>query len=163
MSSIFTALGLRPSSPSGTVPSRIPHYLAFNFFLAYMILASRGMKKQLGLDHNLHPREDLARYGEDAVRCGKITREQLDKLKRNEAAHANSMEHFSVLAAALLTAKQAGVSNYLINRAALVYSCARVGYGVAYIYATTRAQSLIRSAFWYVGLASCMQLLWVAA
>lgn len=162
MSAIASTLGLTKSSAANT-PSRIPHHLAFNFFLAYMILASRGMKAQLGLDHNLSPREDVAKYGEAAVQSGKITREQLDKLKRNESAHAASIEYYSVLVGALLTAKQAGVPSYLINRCALVYSLARVGYGVAYIYATTRRLSRIRTAFWFVSTTSCMYLLWQAA
>jgi hypothetical protein len=39
------------------------------------------------------PRQDLDKYGEAAVRDGKITRTQLQMLQRNEAAYANAVEN----------------------------------------------------------------------
>lgn len=54
----------------------------------------------LGLDHNSAPREDLAKYGEAAVQSGKISRGTLNRLKRQEAAHANAVEGFPLFIAA---------------------------------------------------------------
>lgn len=48
----------------------------------------------LGIDHNASPREDLTKYGETAVQAGKIDRTTLNRLKRQEAAHANAVEGF---------------------------------------------------------------------
>lgn len=37
---------------------------------------------RLGFDHNVSPREDVAKYGEKMVQAGKMTREQLKRLIR---------------------------------------------------------------------------------
>jgi uncharacterized MAPEG superfamily protein len=63
-------------------------------------MSTRGTKMRLGLDHNVNPREDLTNYGEAAVRSGKISRRALDKLKRQESAHANAQEGYSLFVAA---------------------------------------------------------------
>lgn len=63
-------------------------------------MSTRGTKLRLGLDHNVNPREDLIKYGEAAVQSGKISRRALEKLKRQEAAHANAQEGYSLFVAA---------------------------------------------------------------
>jgi uncharacterized MAPEG superfamily protein len=63
-------------------------------------MSTRGTKMRLGLDHNVAPREDLGKYGEAAVQAGKISRSALNKLKRQEAAHANAVEGFPLFVAA---------------------------------------------------------------
>lgn len=63
-------------------------------------MSTRGKKFFAGLDHNVAPREDLSKYGEAAVQAGKISRSALNKLKRQEAAHANAVEGFPFFVAA---------------------------------------------------------------
>lgn len=58
------------------------------------MFSTRGAKFRLGLDHNTSPREDLNKYGEAAVQAGKVSRSTLNRLKRQEAAHANAVEGF---------------------------------------------------------------------
>lgn len=57
-------------------------------------MSTRGGKIRHGLDHNVSPREDLSKYGETAVKAGKLSRTTLNRLKRQEAAHANAVEGF---------------------------------------------------------------------
>lgn len=134
-------------------------FLIFNFVLAYAALSSRGLKNYLRIDHNVNPREDVATYGERAVREGKITESQLRMLKRNEAAHANAVENYTLLVAAILSAQVAGVNGATINRAAMTYTVARVVYGVNYLLTETRKWSWIRTAAWWIGNGSCFYLL----
>ena len=54
----------------------------------------------VGLDHNASPREDVARYGEAAVRAGKLSRRRLEQVKRMQSAHENSVEGFAFFVAA---------------------------------------------------------------
>jgi uncharacterized MAPEG superfamily protein len=63
-------------------------------------MSTRGSKMRLGLDHNVLPREDLSKYGEAAVKAGKISQKTLNKLKRKEAAHANAVEGYPLFVAA---------------------------------------------------------------
>ncbi|GLA24594.1 hypothetical protein AnigIFM63604_002214 [Aspergillus niger] len=99
MSSLLTILGL--TAPAGhDLPNRAIPYLLFNWFYAYGILSTRPAKRLLRIDHNVAPREDLQVYGEAAVQAGKITRRQLNRLKRQEAAHANAVEGFPLFVAA---------------------------------------------------------------
>merc|ERR1712169_55876 len=72
MSSLATMLGLKSNGPLSSPPNNAPYHAIFNFLFAYVFLSSR--------------------FGERAVQEGKITRAQLNLLKRNEAAHANAME-----------------------------------------------------------------------
>lgn len=159
MSSIATSLGLRSNGLS-PVPNQAPYHTIFNFVFAYMVLSSRTPKQFFGIDHNVNPREDVARFGEKAVQDGKITRKQLNMLKRNEAAHANAMEHFPVFVGSALFAIVSKVPNETINRACTVYSVARVVYGVAYVVVDNVKYSYIRSVAWWASNISCLYLLW---
>ncbi|OCL11767.1 hypothetical protein AOQ84DRAFT_430215 [Glonium stellatum] len=154
----------RSLSPSSLapIPNYGPRFLIFNFFFAYGILSSRTLKQYYGIDHNVSPREDLAKYGESAVREGKITRKQLEMLKRNESAHANAVENFTLLVAGVLFASQAGVARENINAAALTYTVARICYGVIYILVDDPAWSQLRGLTWWTGNLSCFYLLWKA-
>ena len=116
-----------------------------------------------GIDNNVSPREDVAKFGEVAVREGKLTRAQLNKIVRIEAAHANSVENLPLLISSILFAMYGGVPNESINRVALIYSLARVAYAIAYHITEQFALSFVRTAMWWVGTASCMSLLWQAA
>lgn len=158
-SSILSTLGLRSNGLS-PVALQAPYHAIFNFTLAYIVLSSRLLKARYGFDHNVNPREDVARFGERAVIEGKITRQQLNTLKRNEAAHANSMEHFPVFIGSALFAVVAKVPNETVNRACLAYSLARVVYSVAYLTVAKVNCSYIRSLAWWASNFSCVYLFW---
>lgn len=158
--SLFATLDLFGSG--GSVPNYSPFFLGFQFVYAYGILSSRTLKQWYGLDHNVSPREDLAKYGEAAIREGKLTRRQYDMLKRNEAAHANSVEGFSLFVAGLGLASIAGVSTRVINAAGLSYTVARLAYGAIYILVDHPKWSQLRGVVWWWGNLSCLYLLWEA-
>ncbi|KAH7117549.1 hypothetical protein B0J11DRAFT_536229 [Dendryphion nanum] len=156
MASLATALGLRGSNP----PSLAGAYLIFHFMWAYGITSSRTLKQIYGLDHNVSPREDLAKYGSAAVSSGKITQRQLDMLKRNESAHANSYENFPVFVGAILWAHVAGLDNVQINGSALVYTVIRIVYVAVYILVDTPKLSQLRGVCWWIGNVTCLRLFW---
>ncbi|ETS74780.1 hypothetical protein PFICI_13264 [Pestalotiopsis fici W106-1] len=162
MTSLATTLGLRAASAGAFVPNHAAGYLAFNFAWSYLALASRHLKQLWGIDHQSAPRDDIAKYGEAAVRSGKITQSQLNMLKRNEAAYANSVENYTLLVGAIGLATAAGVAPEAINRAGLVYSIARVAYGFWYVLVENDTLALVRALFWYIGNGSCLYLLWKA-
>jgi uncharacterized MAPEG superfamily protein len=163
MASLATTLGLRaPSLPNSTIPNHAPTFVSLNFALAYLIRAPRHLKQIYGIDHNISPREDLVKYGDAAVKSGKITQKQLDMMRRNESAHANAIENYILFVGAMSFATFAGVERELINRAGLVYTVARVAYAVFYIMIDQTMWSLFRSAAWWVGNISCLWLLYRA-
>ena len=120
--SLATALGLRASSMPGLpTPNHAATYLTFHFFFAYCVLAPRHLKQFYGLDHNVAPRQDLAKHGAAAVASGSITRRTLEMMQRNEAAQANSVENYALFVGAMALATAAGVEGELVNRAGLVF------------------------------------------
>lgn len=162
MAPLGVALGLRAASSATNVPNYAPAFLSFNFIWAYCVLASRTPKQWYGIDHQESPRQDLDKYGNEAVKSGKITQKQLDMLRRNEAAHANAVENYAVLVGAIGFASVAGVDRRLINRAGLTYTIARVAYGFVYILIEDRLWSQLRGIVWWIGNGSCLYLLWQA-
>jgi uncharacterized MAPEG superfamily protein len=132
-----------------------PAYIFINWAWAFVVLTTRLSKKKLGLDHNVNPREDLDR-AEAAVAKGKITRQQLNGLRRREAAHANSIENFPVYIAAILSAYLAGVSTATLNGLSLWFTLSRIVYGIAYINTESYKFSFIRSLCWWSGNFSCI-------
>ncbi|MCJ1416030.1 hypothetical protein MMC32_002365 [Xylographa parallela] len=164
MASLATLLGLHtPSLPNLTTPNYAPAYIGLHFVLAYLVLAPRHLKQIYGIDHNVSPREDLAKYGDAAVEAGKITATQLAMMRRNESAQANAIENYTLFVAAMAFATVAGVEGELVNRAGLLYTLARVGYGVAYVFADQLEWSVLRSGAWWVGNGSCLWMLYRAA
>lgn len=97
--SILTTLGLR-AAPGAQVPNHAATLLLANWALAYALMSTRLTKVYYGIDNNVAPREDLATFGEAAVKAGKLDRRTLNKLKRREAAHANAVEGYSLFVAA---------------------------------------------------------------
>ncbi|KAK6380016.1 hypothetical protein LTS17_006090 [Exophiala oligosperma] len=89
-----TPLGLSPAT-SFAIPAG---FLAWNWAFAYVALSSRPWKQSVGIDHNGSPRQDLTKYAEAAIREGKMTRAQLDRIYRIEAASANSTDGFAFFA-----------------------------------------------------------------
>ncbi|KAI1821623.1 hypothetical protein F4861DRAFT_451046 [Xylaria intraflava] len=162
MTSLALALGLRAAEAGQSVHSWAPGLLTWQFVYAYGLLSSRTLKQWYGIDHNVSPREDLAKYGDAAVRSGKITQKQLDMLKRNESAHANSVENYTLFVAALGFATFAGVETHLVNRAGLIYVTARFVYGLVYVFIDRDPWSQIRGVAWWVGNLSCLWLLYRA-
>lgn len=162
--SLGVALGLRaaPSASGASLPNLAPAFLGFHFVFAYGVLSSRTLKQWYGLDHNESPRYDLATYGDAAVASGRITRRQLDMLRRNESAHANAVENYALLVGALAFATLAGVDRRLINRAGLAYTAARVAYGAVYILVDHPLWSQVRGVTWWIGNCSCLYLLYQA-
>lgn len=134
----------------------------FNIVFSYSVLTSRPLKQMSGIDNNVSPREDVAKYGEAAVREGKLGRAQLNRIKRVESAHANAVENLPLLMSSTLFATYAGVSNERINTAALIYSCARVAYAISYVYTEDLTLSYLRSLLWWTGTGNCLALLWRA-
>lgn len=163
MASLSSALGLRALGGLATTTNHAPAILGFNFFLAFIVINPRHLKQWCGIDHQVSPRRDLAQYGEQAVRSGKITQKQLDMMYRTEAAQANTIENFTLLVGAMALASAAGVEPSLINRAGLIYTGARIAYGLNYVFVETQVLSLTRSLVWWVGNVSCLWLLRKAA
>jgi len=161
MASLATNLGLRAASSSPTLSTTnySPAFLAFHFIFAYGILSSRTLKQWYGIDHNASPREDLSKHGDAAVQSGKITQKQLDMLRRNEAVHANAVENYTFFVGAVAFATFAGVDRVCVNRAGLMYTVARVAYGVVYILIGHDVWSQFRGVLWWVGNLSCLYLL----
>lgn len=159
--SALTALGLS-INPATTIPHYGPAALIFNFIFAYGLLSSRTLKQIYGLDHNVSPREDLTKYGDAAVREGKISQKTLNMLKRNESAHANAVENYTLLVAGVGLATAAGVDRVVVNRAVVVYTLARLAYAVVYISIERPLLSQLRGVCWWIGNVSCFTLLWKA-
>ena len=96
VSNLLNNLGVRQEDGSRCYAGA---YLLWGFIFAYAVSASRPLKIALKLDHNVSPREDVSKYGEQAVKDGKISQKTLKMLKRNEAAHANNVENYPLFAA----------------------------------------------------------------
>lgn len=99
---ILTTLVLG-ASPGQAPPNHASALLLANWALAYVVMSTRVQKFFYGLDHNVMPRDDLSNYGEAAVRAGKLDRRTLNKLKRQEAAHANAQEGYPFFVAASMS------------------------------------------------------------
>ena len=82
-------------------------------------------------------------------------RESMTHLKgyraRAYAAHANGFEAFPFFAAVVLMAAQTGADPLWINRLAMLFVAARIGYTLAYI----ADLALLRSLIWAVGFFAC--------
>ncbi|KAK5080857.1 hypothetical protein LTR70_009517 [Exophiala xenobiotica] len=159
MSSLTKFVGLKLGSDAANLA---PYHTMFHFVFAYAFLSTRGLKNYLKIDHNVSPREDTSKYGERAVAEGMITRRQLNLLKRNEGAHANSVENFPVFVASTLFATVAGVSNAQINGACTIYTAARIVFAVSYLAIERAKYSYVRSLAWWAGNLACLNLLWAA-
>ncbi|KAL4940973.1 hypothetical protein BDV06DRAFT_195521 [Aspergillus oleicola] len=160
--SILTSIGLTPAAPGTIIPNYAPYALITNFIFAYGLLSSRTLKQWYGLDHNVSPREDLSKYGPAAVSSGKVSQRTLNMLKRNESAHANAVENYTLLVAGVTCAMIAGVEKVQLNRAVLGYTLARVGYAVVYVTVERPWLSQIRGVCWWAGNLCCLGLLYKA-
>ncbi|PYH97302.1 hypothetical protein BO71DRAFT_396286 [Aspergillus ellipticus CBS 707.79] len=155
MSSLPILLGLQ-STPTAPATNHAIAYLIGNWFFAHGVLSTRPAKRLYRLDHNVAPREDLSKYGDAAVQAGKISRTQLNRLKRQEAAHANAMEGLPLFVAAIVVALITGLPNETINGIGLWYTLSRVAFGLAYVGIESEAWSFLRSLLWWSGNISCI-------
>lgn len=130
MADLLTRIGLRAESSaiSDSLPNYAPYWVIGNFIFAYGVTSSRTIKQYYGIDHQASPREDLAKYGDAAVREGKITQRILNRIKRNESAHLNTVEHFSFFVTSVLFGIISGVPNATINATCLAYTVIRILY-----------------------------------
>ncbi|KAJ5684859.1 uncharacterized protein N7477_001204 [Penicillium maclennaniae] len=155
MSSILSTIGLR-AAPGAQTRNYAAGFLVANWGFAYALMSTRGTKIRLGLDNNVAPREDLSKYGEAAVQAGKISQRTLNKLKRQEAAHANAVEGYPLFVAAMLLSVVAGVPHKTINAIGVWYSLSRIAYSLCYSYIESRNLSYLRSVTWWSGNISCI-------
>ncbi|KAF7897770.1 uncharacterized protein EAF01_008736 [Botrytis porri] len=155
MSTLTTFL-FTPLSP--TINHTIP-YILTNWTFSYLVLASRHWKQYYGFDHNESPRYDIQEYGERMVREGKLTKRQLDRVKRVQSASSNSVEHFGFFMGCIILAQQANLPIHTINTFGLSYNLARIGYGFAYTFMERRNTSILRTVFWWWGNVSCIGIL----
>lgn len=159
MSSLASNLGLKPGSEPQDLTA---WYIIINFLWAYAFSSARGLKLLYGMDNQVSPRTDLDKRGPRAVLEGKITQAQLDMLKRNEAAHANSVEHFPLFATALILAKLAGLPNADINVTGFAYTIVRLAYWGNYVFSTTMGWAAPRALLWWGSNIVCFRLIWRA-
>ncbi|CAM3036779.1 MAPEG family protein [Legionella worsleiensis] len=101
-----------------------------------------AMQKSGGYDNN-HPREQQAKlvgFGARAL-----------------AAHQNCFESLSVFSTAALTAIATNHVSSGIQILAVVYIVSRVIYNILYLMNC----ATLRSTVWFIGLASCISILWL--
>jgi uncharacterized MAPEG superfamily protein len=84
-------------------------------------------------------------------------------ITRCHGAHANAIENFPYLVAAVLMADLAGVPRDTTDRVAAAYLASRVVYTLLYMYGTTKWRAYSRSAVYIGGLASLGWLMALAA
>ncbi|EPQ28019.1 uncharacterized protein PFL1_04346 [Pseudozyma flocculosa PF-1] len=124
---------------------------------SHLILQHRLPKLFYGVDDNVYPRQDL--HGDRAERhvaTGKLTRAQLNRLRRWEAAHYNSVDHLPVFVGAVLSLQLAGVPNRLTNRVCAVYLAARAAYAGLYITVESEGLSWLRTLAWWTSNLTCI-------
>lgn len=161
MSSLLSFLGINAAAGAAT-PDHTAAYLIANILWSHTLSSSRAMKWLLRIDNHVSPREDSSKFGPRAVADGKITQRQLDMLKRNEAAHANSMEHYAVFATAMILAKIAGLPASQINYTGFLYTALRLLFFANYVFSSTLTGAALRPLFWWGSNIVCLRLIWAA-
>lgn len=161
MPSLAALLGLSATA-AGDPKFMVAEYLIANIVFAHAISSARALKAFYRIDNHISPRTDLDKLGARAVLEGRLTQRQLDMLKRNEAAHANSMDHLPIFAAALTLAMVAGLPAAEINCAGLAYTLARVAYVGNYVLSSTMLGASLRPLLWWAGNIICFRLIWKA-
>ncbi|KAI1758717.1 hypothetical protein GGR53DRAFT_524443 [Hypoxylon sp. FL1150] len=128
MTFLATILGLCIASRGSSTPSYAPAYLNFHFVFAYC-----------ALDHQPSP----------PAKPAMIAQKQLNVLKRNEGAHANSVGNYTLLIGAMGFATFAPE---IVNRAGLLYTTARIAYGISYISIEDSLSTVSRGIFGRLGM-----------
>lgn len=135
--------------------------MAWNFLWSFGIIQPRFLKIYYNIDRNVMPGDDIAELGPEAVKSGKLTQSQLDLVKRNNAAHENSVTHFPAFVGAILWGSFAGLSPVELNASALAYTLVRLGYTAAYLGIQMEKLSSLRTVFWWTGNIICIRLWWI--
>lgn len=161
MPSLSALFGL--SAATGEPKLMLAEYLIANILVSHTLSSTRGLKWLWRIDNHVSPRTDLERSGPRAVLEGRLKQEQLDMLRRNESAHANSMEHFPVFATALILAKIAGLPAADINFVGFWYTVSRVGFVSNYVLSSTLLGASLRPVLWWTAHVLCLKLIWRAA
>jgi len=172
MSSLGNHLGLNRSP--FTVPAVA---LGFNFFWANVFMSGRAPRVFYGIDSNANPRVNTTSILEDAKNKGKISENQVRMFQRWEGAGLNSLENFTLFAPCrecqlcsfrgrhwtnmitVLFGLHSGLPAATIQRACAIYTAARVAFGISYITIEDEKLSYLRSAIWWVGTLTCLNLL----
>ncbi|KAJ6035770.1 Membrane-associated eicosanoid/glutathione metabolism (MAPEG) protein [Penicillium herquei] len=159
---MLSSLGLS-STPGVQTHNYAATYLLVNWAFAYIVMSPRGSKIYYGVDNNVSPREDLRTLAEAAVRDGRLEQRVLDKLKREEASQANTIESYSLFVASMLSASFAGVPGETVNTIGIWYTVSRVAFSICYSHIETQSWSYLRSAAWWSGNICCATGLVLAA
>lgn len=148
--------GLEPAARPGAI-------ILSQFFLNYLITQPRFQKIAYGIDNNADPRPDLAEKGPKAVKEGKLSQKQLDRINRLQSAHNNGLENLPLFSLAICFALIAKVPGSFVNKFGLTYTLARVAYVLNYYYVETEGASQVRTMLWWIGNISCATAIWKAA
>ncbi|THW56833.1 hypothetical protein D6D25_03115 [Aureobasidium pullulans] len=163
MASFLTNLGLTANNTLAPLPNYGPYFLLGNFLFSYVVTTTRFQKTSYGCDNNINPRYDLeSPRAEQLVSKGKLTNEQLEQLRRIQSAHSNSMEHYTVFVAAIMSAMIAKLDGGVVNRYATIYTLVRAAYFWVYRQNTTRQAAGFRSVLWWASNIVCIRLFWFA-
>ena len=92
----------------------------------------------LGLNHNVYPRDDLAKASST------LPPAEAAKLKRREAAHINGFENFPLFAAAMIVGNEAGLEARTLNLLGVGYLITRGVYTWLYVTVTKEKNSHFR-------------------
>ncbi|THY17099.1 hypothetical protein D6D01_07563 [Aureobasidium pullulans] len=153
--SFLTNLGLTANNTLAPLPNYGPYFLLGNFLFSYVVTTTRFQKTSYGCDNNINP-------ATTSNLPGKLTTEQLEQLRRIQSAHSNSMEHYTVFVAAILSAMIAKLDGGVVNRYATIYTLVRAAYFWVYRQNTTRQAAGLRSVLWWASNIVCIRLFWFA-
>jgi uncharacterized MAPEG superfamily protein len=148
--------GLEPAAKPGAI-------ILSNFLLNYLLTQPRFQKIAYNIDNNANPRPDLSTKGPQAVKDGKLSQQQLDRINRLQSAHNNGLENLPLFTLAILFALMAKVPGSFINKFGLTYTVARVAYVFNYYYVESEGASQVRTVLWWVGNISCAMTIYKAA
>ncbi|KAF8856747.1 hypothetical protein BDZ45DRAFT_789803 [Acephala macrosclerotiorum] len=89
-------------------------------------MSTRFIKNYYKFDHNSAPRQDVDKYGEQMVKDGKLSKRELDMMKRCQAAHENYIKGYTLFVGGTLLALYAGVPTPVLNGLMAAYTVARL-------------------------------------
>ena len=96
------------------------------------------------------------------VSGGKVSREELNMIKRSESAHANAVGGYTLFVAGVLLALHAGVPTLRLSGLMAAYTLLRLLYMMTYIYIEKDIPSFLRTGCWYAGNICCFSMMVLA-
>jgi uncharacterized MAPEG superfamily protein len=136
-------------------PTLAAALLITNFLFTYFLLTPRLYRLLLGISTNRAPRQDVQNYSSRFLDEGRITKRQLERLGRWEAAQQNGVENFPLLVASVMFVLVGRKDEGTVLGLGLGYLGTRIGYSIAYILTEGERWSYVRSVFWWVGNGVC--------